>query len=214
MTHSVLAKIRAIRARSAAPAPATPAPAAVKRSRKGLTQAALAAAISAVCDQMADCTARQTLQALYALSDDTASGDIVRLDSPSPVCIAELDEALAEAQKFDLPATTLAPLKQVRALLAQAEAQKSKEPAQYATVAQMKARDVALFDAFAWALGAMAVEFNRSQPNKSHVLDLLGRSASTPERKKLFNGICEFREADVPHRTQEDFLRYQARGHY
>ena len=75
----------------------------------------------------------------------------------------------------------------------------------------MKARDVALFDAFAWALGAMAVEFTVASPTSRMCLTY-SAAARVPERKKLFNGICEFREADVPHRTQEDFLRYQARG--
>lgn len=86
------------------------------------------------------------------------------------------------------------------------------EPVQHVTVAQLKAHDTALFDAFAWALGAMAEELNRGQPSRAHVLDLMQRSASSPERKKLLSGVCKFREADVPPRTQQDFLRYQARG--
>jgi hypothetical protein len=69
---------------------------------------------------MADCSARNTLEALYDLTDDTAGGDIVRLNGPAPVTLAAFDDALAEAQKFELPSGTLGTLKRVRALLAQA----------------------------------------------------------------------------------------------
>jgi len=97
--------------------PPAPAP---MRARNGITSAELNAAISAVCDAMADCTARRTIEALYTLIDD-ADGDIVKLNGPAPVTLSQLDDALAEAQKFDLRAGTVGPLKRVRELLARAE---------------------------------------------------------------------------------------------
>jgi hypothetical protein len=69
---------------------------------------------------MADCTTRQTIEALYTLSGD-ADGDIVKLGGPAPVTLSQLDDALAEARDLDLPAGTLVPLKRVRELLARAE---------------------------------------------------------------------------------------------
>jgi hypothetical protein len=88
------------------------------------------------------------------------------------------------------------------------------EPVQHVTVAQLKAHDTALFDAFGWAIGCMAAELNRGQPSQAHVIDMLNRSASTPERRKLFNDICQFKEETVRGRTREEFLRYQNTGRW
>jgi hypothetical protein len=90
------------------------------RVRNSVTSAELNAAISAVCEAMATCTTRATLEALYILIDDTAD-DIVKLNGQAPVTLSQLDDALAEAQELGLPAGTLAPLKRVRELLARAE---------------------------------------------------------------------------------------------
>jgi hypothetical protein len=99
--------------------PAAPAP---TRARNSVTSAELNAAISAVCDVMADCSARQTLEALHVLTAHTADdNDVVKLDGQAPVTLIEFDDALAEARKFDLPAGTLSPLTRIRELLARAE---------------------------------------------------------------------------------------------
>lgn len=207
----LLARVRG-RKPTASP-PAAPA----KRSRKGLlTCGDLNNAIFAVCAVMAPCTARETLEALTGAGDTSSAGNIVVLDDPAPVNRAQFEEALAEAQKFesDLPAGTLKPLMRFRALLAEAEARRTKEPPQYLTVSQAKARDAALFDAIGWALGAVAAELDLSQPSKTRLLSMLGRSASTPERRKVFDAADNFDESRVPARTQEQWLRYQSSGHW
>jgi hypothetical protein len=190
------------------------APAEVKQTREDVTCDELNAAISAVCAAMGDCTTRKTLQALDALTDDTAGSDVVSLKGPAPVTMEALDDALAEAQNPELRLSTgtLIALRGVRSLLAREQAARDAEPVEYATVAQLKALDANLFDAFSWALGAMAAELNRGNPTQAHVFDLLNRSANTDERKKLLSGICEFREEDVPKRTQQEWLRYQSHG--
>src|ERR1700722_14085678 len=96
--------------------PAAPAP---TRARNSVSSAELKGAIGAVCDAMAPCTARATVQALYILVDDT--DDIVKLNGSAPVTLLQLDDALAETKKLELPTGTLAPLKRVRELLARAE---------------------------------------------------------------------------------------------
>ena len=182
--------------------------------RKGVTCGDLNAAIAAVSGAMADCSTRKTLEALYDLTDDAADGDFVKLKGPAPVTMEALDAALADVQEpeLGLSAGTLTALRRVRVLLAREQAARDAEPPQYVTVAQLKAHDAALFDAFAWALGAMAAQLNRGQPNREHALGMMRRSAETPERKKLLAGICEFRETDAPPKTQAEFLRYQAYG--
>jgi hypothetical protein len=194
------------------PQPTAAAPA--KRSRKGLTRGELGHAIFEVCAKMAvDCSARRTLEALYySLPHDIANDDVVRLEA-APVSCAQFDDAFAQVPEL-VPAEALGTLKRVRALLAHAEAQKAKEPAQYVTVAQLKAYDAAVFDALGWALGAMAAEFNRGQPSGSHFLSMLGRSANTAERCKVLKAAHSFDESKVPEPTREQWLRYQSSGHW
>jgi hypothetical protein len=204
-------------ARKPAAAPAAP----VKRGRSSLTCGELNAAIAAVRDVMAtDCTAAQTIEALWVLATDAAADDLVKFIDPAPVTMEALDDAIAQVQvhvqaqepELRLSAGTLTALRQVRVLFAKEQFARAAEPPQFVTVAQLKAHDAALFDAFSWALGAMAEELSRGQPSQAHVLDLLRRSASTPERKKLLSGIQEFRGADVPKTTQQEWLRYQSYG--
>jgi hypothetical protein len=92
---------------------------------------------------MGDCSARNTLQALYDLTDDTAGGDIVRLDGPPPVTLAAFDDALSEAEKFELPRGTLGPLKRVRALLVQAEEKAAAVGSEPVTRAEFEAAQAA-----------------------------------------------------------------------
>lgn len=205
------------RVRNPAVPPAVAVP--VKRPRKGLTCGELNDAIFAVCAVMAPCTARDTLETLGALTgagDTPSAGNIVVLDGPAPVSRGQFDDALAEAHKFesDLPAGTLKPLTRFRGLLAEAEARKAKEPVQYLTVSQAKARDAALLEAIGWALGATAAELDRGQPSKAHLLSTLGRSANTPERRKVFDAADRFDESKLPQRTQEQWLRYQSSGRW
>jgi hypothetical protein len=193
------------------------APAEVKQTCEDVTCGELNAAIAAVRDVVpADSTNRQTIEALWDLTNDAAGGAIVNVKGPAPVNIAALDDAIAAlpGPELGLSSGTLATLRGVRAILAREQAARDAEPVEYATVAQLKAHESALFDAFAWALGAMAAELNRGNPSQAHVIDLLNRSASTDERKKLLSGICEFREEDVPKRTRQEWLRYQSTGHY
>jgi hypothetical protein len=185
----------------------SPAPA--KRERNRLTCGELndaIAKVSNVIDHSSTCW--QSIEALYGLTIGAANGDFVKLKGAPPISVAEFDEALAQVPE---PACSLPALRRVRALLAKEQPARA-EPVQHVTAAQMKARDAALFDAFSWALGAMASELNLSQPSQAHVLDMLKRSATTPEREKLLSGICEFREAAVRPRTQEEHLRYQSTG--
>ncbi len=99
-------------------ASAAPAPAPALRMRGGVTGAELSTAIYAVCAVMDDCSARQTLERLGSYVED--NDRMVTFDGPVPVSLAAFDDALAEAQLHDLPADTLSPLTQVRAVLAQA----------------------------------------------------------------------------------------------
>jgi hypothetical protein len=195
------------------------APAEVKQTREDVTCGELNAAIAAVRDVMAtDCTAAQTIEALWVLATDAAADDLVKFIDPAPVTMEALDDAIAQVHvqaqepELRLSAGTLTALRQVRVLFAKEQSARAAEPPQFVTVAQLKAHDAALFDAFSWALGAMAEELSRGQPSQAHVLDLLRRSASTHERKKLFGGICEFRAADVPKMTKEASLRYMTYG--
>jgi hypothetical protein len=135
-------------ARRLKPAPAAPAP---TRARNGVTSTELNAAISAVCDAMAPCTTRATLEALYILSDDTAD-DIVKLNWPAPVTLSQLDDALAEARDLELAAGTLAPLKRVRELIASAEQTAAAVGSEPVTRAEFDA----LADAHALALVVIA----------------------------------------------------------
>lgn len=100
-------------------APEAPAPA--KRGRNSVTCGELNATIAAVTMELADCSARRTLEDIYALTDGTADGDIVTLNGPAPVTLAAFDDALAEVLGLGLPTGTLTPLKRVRELLARAE---------------------------------------------------------------------------------------------
>ena len=61
----------------------------------------------------------------------------------------------------------------------------SAEP-QYLTVVQAKALAAELHDLIAWVLGAMGEEFGQSNPSRSHLFDLLGRSATgSPARQTV-----------------------------
>jgi len=204
-------------ARKPAAAPAAP----VKRGRSSLTCGELNAAIAAVRDVMAtDCTAAQTIEALWVLATDAADDDLVKFIDPAPVTMEALDDAIAQVQvhvqvqepELRLSAGTLTALRRVRALFAKEQSARAAEPPQFVTVAQLKAHDANLFDAFSWALGAMVAELNLVNPTQAHVISLLNRSANTDERKKLLAGIHEFSEADVPKRTQQEWLRYQSYG--
>jgi hypothetical protein len=194
--------------------PAPAAPAEVKQTREDVTCGELNAAIVAARDVLAsDATARQTIEALWVLASGNEDDAIVKFIDPAPVTMEALDDAIGQVQELEeLSAGTLTALRRVRVLFARERSARAAEPVQYATVAQLKAHDAAMFDAFGWALGAMAAELNRSHPTQAHVIDLLNRSASTPERKKLLAGIREFREEDVPKVTQREWLRYQSHG--
>jgi hypothetical protein len=124
-------------------APAAPAP--VLRIRKGVTCAELSDAIFAICAEMGDCSTRRTLEALHVLIDDAGDGDIVKLNGPAPVSLTQFDEALADLDNYDLPANTLAPLKRVRSLIAQA----AENAAKAASVPVTRAEFDALIEAVA-----------------------------------------------------------------
>jgi hypothetical protein len=203
--------VRELFARKTKPATAaTPASASRKRT-KSLTCAELEAAIEAACAGLAkDSSTYTTLDRLrYAAS---GAGEIVTSFDGS-VSVAEIDAALTGLLD-DVPPGAVSVLKLARAILTVEKPAKRSEPVQFATVAQMKARDAALFDAVGWAIGAFAEEFNRSHPSRAHALDMLGRSAASPERQKLLRSICEFQEAAVRPRTQEEHLRYANTGSY
>jgi hypothetical protein len=159
----------------------------------------------------------KTLERLYELTRDAGDeGAIVKLNGPPPVTPPELDAALTDVRDLELglSASTLSALTKVRALLAQINGNgHAAEPAQYVTVSQAKALAAELHDLIAWVLGAMGEEFALSSPSRSHLLDLLGRSATgSPAREQLFRKIAAFKAADVPPRTQAEFLRYQVSG--
>lgn len=188
------------------------APAAPAKRKRNLTRAELDAAIESACMGLAaDCSTVQTLKQL-SFAADNGSDIVTTFNDRFPVSVAELDAAIAETQ--DAAPSTLSALKRARAILEGENPGKRAEPVQHVTVAQLKAHDAALFDAFSWALGAMASELNRGQPSQAHVLDMLNRSADSPERKKVLSGIAQFREADVRPRTQAEYLRYQSSGRW
>lgn len=193
------------------PKPAPAAPAAVKG--KGiLTLAKLGAAIEKACAGLdPEIPTVKTLTRLVCAADN-GSGIVTTFDDRIPVTVAELDAAIADTQENSASPSTLSALKHARALLAGENPGRRSEPVQHVTIAQMKAHDAALFDAFGWALGAMAAELNRGQPSRSHALGLLNRSANTDARKRLLKGIREFKEADVPRMTQTEWLEYQSMG--
>jgi hypothetical protein len=196
-------------ARKIEAAPVAPAPA--KRIRKGITYGELADAIDVACagiDPVS--TTSRTLNRLASHFDCgmTDNGLVVQFVGPAPVSCAELDAALAEMQ--DLPPSTLSLLKRVHLLLAEAEEKAAKVVGEAVTRADLEGA----IDAFGWAIGAMADELNRGQPSRAHLFDLLGRSASTPARKKLLASASEFREADAPKRSQAEWLRYNSTGRW
>jgi hypothetical protein len=185
-----------------------------KRKLKGLTFDELQSAISMVCEDLdPDCSTYQTLERLssgvyFGRAKD--SDLVTTFDDRFPVSVAELDAVIAETQ--NAAPSTLSALKRTRALLAGENTVTRSEPVQHVTVQQLKAHDAALFDAFSWALGAMAAELNRGQPTREHALGMLRRTASTPERKKVLAGMCEFKETEEKPMTQAEWLRYQATG--
>lgn len=193
------------------------APAPVKRATR-LTCGQLNRAVEAATAQLERTSSTaNTLGRLYELTCDGDDDAIVKLDGPSPVTLPELDAALTEIRdpELGLSASTISALTKVRALLSthgRANAHAA-EPVQYLTVAQAKALVVEMDDKLAWVLGAMGEEFGLSSPSRSHLFDLLGRSANgSPAREKLLREIQAFKAADVPPRTQAEWLRYQATG--
>jgi hypothetical protein len=125
------------------PEAAPEAPASAK-TRKGVTCGELDTAINAVCAEMADCTTRRTLQALTVLTSDYYGAEgIFELNGPAPVSLTQFDEALADLDNYELPANTLSPLKRVRALLANAEAQEAKASGAPVTRAEFEAAQAA-----------------------------------------------------------------------
>jgi len=201
---------------------AAPTPAPAKRRRNSLTCGELNRAVKAACAPFdRTCSTVKTLESLCELTLGIVDADaIVKLDGPPPVTLPELDAALTEmrAPELGLSASTISALTKVRALLAQANGNghangHAAEPAQYVTVSQAKALAAELHDLLAWVLGAMGEEFALSSPSQSHLFDLLGRSASgSPAREQLLRKIAAFKAADVPPRTQAEFLRYQVTG--
>jgi hypothetical protein len=204
----LLARIRAKK-------PTAPAP--VKSSTR-LTCGQLNRAVEAATAQLERTGSTvKTLRRLYELTCDAGDeGAIVKLDGPPPVTLPELDAALTEIRhpELGLTASTMRAFAKVRSLLAQTNGNgHAAEPAQYVTVAQAKALTAELHDLLAWVLGAMGAEFALSSPSQSHLLDLLGRSASgSPAREKLLRKIAAFKAPDVPPRTQAEWLRYQTTG--
>ena len=127
-------------ARKPEAAPEAPAPA---KTRQGETCGELDTAVNTVCAEMADCSTRRTLEALNVLTDDAADGDIVNLKGPAPVSLTQFDAALADLDNYELPANTLSPLKRVRVLLANAEAQEAKAAGAPVTRAEFEAAQAA-----------------------------------------------------------------------
>lgn len=198
-----------------------PTPAPVKRATR-LTCGQLNRAVEAATAQLerASSTAK-TLERLYELTCDAVDeGAIVKLDGPLPVTLPELDAALTEIRdsELGLTATTISALTKVRSLLAQTNGNghangHTAESAQYLTVAQAKALAAELHDLISWVMGAIGEEFALSSPNRSHLLDLLDRSAAgSPAREKLLRKIAAFKAAAARPRTQAEFLRYQVSG--
>lgn len=191
---------------SAAAAPA-------KRNRNKLTCGELNDAIAKVSDVIDhSSTAWQSIEALYGLTLGAANGDIVTLKGAPPISVAELNDALAQMPEFEQSEGVLTALRRVRSLLEKERSARTSEPPQFVTVSQLKAFETSMFDAFAWALGAMATELNRSQPSKAHVLNMLKQSATTNERKKVLAGISGVRETEQRPMTNEEWLRYQNTG--
>jgi len=110
-----------------------------KRGRNSVTCGELDAAIAAVNAEMDTCTTRQTVEALWILTNGAADGDIVNLNGAPPVTCTELDAAIADLRGLGMPAGTLGPLKQIRARIAQAEEQEAKAAAVVVTRAEFDA---------------------------------------------------------------------------
>jgi hypothetical protein len=195
---------------------AAPTPAPAKRRRNSVTCGELNRAVEAACASLDPTSSTaKTLQRLYELTDGAGDeGAIVKLDGPPPVTLQEFDAALTEIRGPELGLSRMRAFAKVRSLLAQTNGNgHAAEPAQYVTVAQAKALTAELHDLLAWVLGAMGAEFALSSPSQSHLLDLLGRSASgSPAREKLLRKIAAFKAPDVPPRTQAEWLRYQTTG--
>jgi hypothetical protein len=122
-------------------APEAPAPA---KTRRGVTCGELDTAINAVCAEMADCSTRRTLQALTVLTSEYCGAEgIFKLNGPAPVSLTQFDAALADLDNYELPAHTLSPLKRVRVLLANAEAQEVKAAGAPVTRAEFEAAQAA-----------------------------------------------------------------------
>lgn len=196
------------------------APAPVKRAAR-LTCGQLNRALEAATAQLERTSSTvKTLERLYELTADAGDEDAIVKPDGSPVTLPELDAALTEIRdpELGLTASTMRAFAKVRSLLAQTNGNghangHAAEPVQYLTVAQAKALVAELHDLIAWVLGAMGEEFALSNPSRSHLFDLLDRSAAgSPAREKLFRRITAFKAADVPPRTQAEFLRYQATG--
>jgi hypothetical protein len=182
--------------KSAAPA------ASAKQTRKGVTYGELAAAISAVCAEMGDCSTRRTLEALDVLTYDAADGDIVKLNGPAPVSLAQFDEALADLDNYELPANTLAPLKRLRVLIANAETQEAKaagapvtraefEAAQAANALAFRVIEEMFKDSYAGPLSvrleiaAQSVEFESAKAGIRALLDRIQKAGKADSERQM-----------------------------
>src|ERR1700677_5181323 len=88
-----------------APAPAARAPA--KPGRNDVTWDELEDAIGTACDELGDCSARQTLDALSLRHVAGEDGDVVSFKGAVPVGSARLDAALVDVEQLELPRNML-----------------------------------------------------------------------------------------------------------
>lgn len=128
------------------------APRPTKRARK-VTYGELEAAIAAVIAELdPEGSTVQTLWRLATIADAANHGDSVTLDGSAPVTVAELDEALVEAQELELASGTLSVLKRVRVLVVDAETRHADQDAKAGASPVSRAEFDALLAAFAVAL--------------------------------------------------------------
>jgi hypothetical protein len=182
-------------ARKPEAAPEAPAPA---KTRKGVTCGELDTAINAVCAEMADCTTRRTLQALTVLTSDYDGAEgMFKLNGPAPVTLTQFDAALADLDNYELPANTLSPLRRVRVLLANAEAQEAKAAGAPVTRAEFEAAQAAN------ALALMVIADMLHDPSAGPLGNRLEAAMRAVEFKSasagiqaLIDGIEKARSAD------------------
>jgi hypothetical protein len=159
--------------------------AAAKHGRNSVTCGELNAVIAAVSAEMDTCTTRQTVEALAVLTYDPADGDIVNLNGPAPVTCTALDAAIADLQGLGMPAGTFGSLKQVRALLVQAEEKAARDGVAMVTRAE--------FDAFVDAVAIVVANIDAASDRRGYPDGLVSRrlewaveaSAEAPQRAAL-----------------------------